>query len=231
MRERNKKYDRKRNSYKLEPIVLKAARSGNLEEVKKSIDDGFYVDRPDAGGRTALLEAVSIGHDEMVEFLLSKEANPNTCSFDGWTNSAFGGGITPLHQACKSGFTSIAHKLLSEGARVMAENADDWMSTDFLKLYIKENEKIISEEKMKECKELLEILMKKQMDAGYFRVSDRPLPNSRKPTNNRVWWNDVRRKKEEEERRKRRFAVKENFPVKRQKMNGYNKGGMSGKLL
>jgi len=58
--------------------LWEAARKGNLPEVERAIDSGVEVDAKTAYGATALSFAADRGHIEVVRYLLSKQANPNS---------------------------------------------------------------------------------------------------------------------------------------------------------
>jgi len=58
-------------------VFRRAARNGDLETVKKAIESGIEVDAKSAYGATALFFACDRGHEEVVNFLLEKGANPN----------------------------------------------------------------------------------------------------------------------------------------------------------
>ena len=58
--------------------LVTAARAGDVDRVKKALDDGSNVNAPDsAGGRTALHWAAKEGHVAVVQLLLSKGAEVN----------------------------------------------------------------------------------------------------------------------------------------------------------
>ena len=58
-------------------VFRRAARNGDLETVKKGIESGIEVDAKSAYGATALFFACDRGHEEVVNYLLEKGADPN----------------------------------------------------------------------------------------------------------------------------------------------------------
>ena len=68
----------------------------------------------DAEGRTALFFAAANGHADIVDLLLSKDADPNMA------NEQCG---TALHWACVNGHGGIVAKLLEAGAKATLVNA------------------------------------------------------------------------------------------------------------
>ena len=72
-----------------EPLNV-AAKEGNLDEVKRLIEEGANIEVRDVSKSTPLYNAVDGGNREVVEFLISKGANVNVnCE----------SGRTPLHRA------------------------------------------------------------------------------------------------------------------------------------
>ncbi|EKX34968.1 hypothetical protein GUITHDRAFT_80170, partial [Guillardia theta CCMP2712] len=55
--------------------LCEAAYAGNVEQVRRLLDNGVNVNDSDYDGRTALHLAACEGHVELVEFLLSRQAN------------------------------------------------------------------------------------------------------------------------------------------------------------
>ena len=58
-------------------VFRRAARNGDLTTVKQAIEAGIEVDAKSAYGATALFFACDRGHEEVVNFLLEKGADPN----------------------------------------------------------------------------------------------------------------------------------------------------------
>ncbi|GMT20111.1 hypothetical protein PFISCL1PPCAC_11408 [Pristionchus fissidentatus] len=186
-----------------DPLILLAAGRGDMEEVRRLMQEGDDVNEQSSAGWTALSEAVTKEHAEMVDFLLSKGADPNSASIIGWSGSSLGGGLTPLHEACSSGSVTIACKLIGSGADVTKGNVNGWIAVDFLEQFLKENVEILDEKKMKECEKLVEDLMEMQHNMGFVRVSDPIIPNGNVEESG-PWWDEVRRMNEEGGRGRRR---------------------------
>ncbi|MEM2677506.1 MAG: ankyrin repeat domain-containing protein, partial [Thermofilaceae archaeon] len=68
----------------------KAAEEGDLQRVKKLVENGANVNAKDEYGSTPLYLAVLNGHLELARFLVEKGANVNAKDIVGWT---------PLHIA------------------------------------------------------------------------------------------------------------------------------------
>jgi cytohesin len=90
-----------------------AAKKGNLDKVKRLIEEGANVNVKDEKNDTPLYIAVGQGNKEIAELLISKGANVNVvCTF----------GYTPLHWAviALGGEKELAELLISKGANVNA---------------------------------------------------------------------------------------------------------------
>ncbi|GMT20110.1 hypothetical protein PFISCL1PPCAC_11407, partial [Pristionchus fissidentatus] len=175
----NKETPYERNHYGDSMLIL-AVRKGNLAEVERLIDEGHKLNDANTGGWTALSEAVSLERLDLVCCLLGFGANPNCASTVGWTKKDFGGGITPLHDACYSGSVRIALKLINSGADVTIANEDGWRAFDFLKLYIEKESTSLDEEHPKECNDLLIALKEEEKNAGFVRGVDPEYPQKGK---------------------------------------------------
>merc|ERR1711920_240437 len=115
--------------------LLEAARSNNLEELKKIAEGGTGVmskfsSRPnlnssDIRGKNALIYGAAFGHKEILEYLLTKhkkEVDVNT--LDDTSKSA-------LHHACKKkacseGNAEIISMLIEAGAHLEARDHNGW---------------------------------------------------------------------------------------------------------
>ena len=86
-----------------------AAFAGNLEEVRRLLDEGAAVDVRDAEGRTALMWASFNGHTEVDALLLEKGAAINTREANG---------RTALMYASSGPFAGTVGLLLEKGAEV-----------------------------------------------------------------------------------------------------------------
>ena len=81
-----------------------AAGLGDLKEVKRLLNQGLSINVKDAFGATPLLVAMVSGKEEVVDFLLSKKANPHIAAKDGYNL---------MHGAAFSGKKSLVRKALS----------------------------------------------------------------------------------------------------------------------
>jgi len=88
--------------------LFNAALANDFSGVKKGVDDGGDVNVPDLKGVTPLLLAVHNQNAEMVKFLISKKADPNTTS----TNSS------PVHEAVRVHNQAILDIVLGAGGNV-----------------------------------------------------------------------------------------------------------------
>jgi ankyrin repeat protein len=96
-----------------EPPLIAAVRSGSIAAAKLLIDNGAAVE-PESDYQLPLNVAISLGEKTMVEFLLSKGANPNALDRSrGWPG---------LYAAADMGARSIAETLLAHGADVNQKN-------------------------------------------------------------------------------------------------------------
>ncbi len=89
-----------------QPPLLIAAYRGQVDEVKKLLKEGHGVNAG-SGGYSALFNAATKGHNEIVRILLENGADPNLV-----TNKGF----TALHVASRSDYLEIASLLLDKGA-------------------------------------------------------------------------------------------------------------------
>ncbi|XP_039485762.1 tonsoku-like protein [Drosophila santomea] len=95
-----------------ETQLHQACISGNLELVRRLIDQGHTVNVRDHAGWLPLHEACNHGFREIVELLLDKGA-ASAINDKGGTSCD---GITPLFDACSNGFLDVAELLLDRGA-------------------------------------------------------------------------------------------------------------------
>ncbi|XP_068149449.1 LOW QUALITY PROTEIN: tonsoku-like protein [Drosophila tropicalis] len=101
----------KRNN-KGETQLHQACIAGNLELVRRLIEQGHTVNVRDHAGWLPLHEACNHGHRDIVELLLDKGAAA-AINDKGGTSCD---GITPLHDACSNGYLDVAELLLERGA-------------------------------------------------------------------------------------------------------------------
>ncbi|XP_017121409.1 tonsoku-like protein isoform X2 [Drosophila elegans] len=95
-----------------ETQLHQACISGNLELVRRLIDQGHTVNVRDHAGWLPLHEAANHGFRDIVELLLDKGA-ASAINDKGGTSCD---GITPLFDACSNGFLDVAELLLDRGA-------------------------------------------------------------------------------------------------------------------
>ena len=81
-----------------------AAGLGDIKQVKKLLNNGYSINVKDAFGATPLLVAMVSGKEDIVEFLLSENANPHISAKDGYNL---------MHGAAFSGKRSLVQKALS----------------------------------------------------------------------------------------------------------------------
>ena len=93
-----------------------AAGLGDVKKVKALLNAGRDVNERDSFGATPLLIATVSGQEEVVDFLLSRKANPKISAKDGYTL---------MHGAAFSGKKSMVNKALSLGLGVNARYGDD----------------------------------------------------------------------------------------------------------
>lgn len=109
----------KASSYKGEPALFVAARLNRKSAVKALVEADFEIDQPyvpkssPATGDTALHEAASCEHVEIVKILLEAGANPNA------RNEELN---TPLHNAAFNNNFEIVELLLKHGASPTSSN-------------------------------------------------------------------------------------------------------------
>lgn len=89
-----------------ETAIMFAARVGDLESAKLLVAAGANVNDADAWGVSAVTLAAHSGFNDLVNFLLQKDANPN----------AAGPGFTALHEAIMRRDTEMVASLLDHGA-------------------------------------------------------------------------------------------------------------------
>lgn len=88
-------------------LLVRAAESGDLDQLKSLLGNGVDVNTVVTGDGTALIGAARGGQEEMVEFLLDENADPNV---------VVRGDGSPLIAAAEAGSVRIAEMLLDAGA-------------------------------------------------------------------------------------------------------------------
>ncbi|XP_078503210.1 ankyrin repeat and EF-hand domain-containing protein 1 [Lissotriton helveticus] len=88
-----------------------ATKAGDVESLKKALEEGVPVDVKDIYYKTPLMSACAFGNMDAVKFLLEKGANVNATDNFLWT---------PLHHACHAGQVDIAELLVNSGAKIDA---------------------------------------------------------------------------------------------------------------
>jgi hypothetical protein len=90
-----------------------AAKEGNLDEVKRLIEEGANIEVRDSSRATPLYNALDQGNKDVVEFLILKGANVNVNCTEGYT---------PLHRATRlfGGDKELVNLLIANGANVNA---------------------------------------------------------------------------------------------------------------
>lgn len=97
--------------------MIKAAKKGDVEKAKLLLSgDAGLIEARDSDGSTALHCATWRGHQAMVVFLLSAEADVNSHN----KNEHYG--TTPLHAAAHANQAKIAEMLIEHGADVNAQD-------------------------------------------------------------------------------------------------------------
>jgi ankyrin repeat protein len=95
--------------------LIKAAREGDIEEVKQLLDNGANVDARDFIGRVPLMLASANGHVEMVRLLLEWKADVDAKDEDG---------DNALARAAWGGHAEIVQLLLARGVDVHVKDKD-----------------------------------------------------------------------------------------------------------
>lgn len=89
--------------------LMVAAKTGDEDELKRTIEEGVDVNYQNEFGQSAMMVASWEGHHGIIEALLSADADPNLQ--DGFGKSA-------LHEAALSGHHTIVNRLISGGAKI-----------------------------------------------------------------------------------------------------------------
>ncbi|XP_071965938.1 tonsoku-like protein [Antedon mediterranea] len=118
VRKRNKKPLFMRRNEKGETPLHRACIEGNVNLVKKYLEQGHPVNPRDHCGWTPLHESCNHGHYDIVALLLDHKANVND------PGGELCGMVTPLHDAINCGHFKVSELLISRGANLHAVDAD-----------------------------------------------------------------------------------------------------------
>ena len=99
------------------PALHLAAYMGNIEKLKKCLQDGIDIDSQEDFGSTALHLAANSGKKDIVEFLIIKGAKVDAKDVFDWT---------PLLYAASHNYEDIADLLIAKGADVNAKDNRDY---------------------------------------------------------------------------------------------------------
>ncbi len=99
------------------PRIVSVIQTGNPDIVKRAIDKGLFVDKPNRYGQWALLEAVKTKNEEILKMLLDKKPLVDRTNEQGWT---------ALMEACKLGYQNMAKMLIESGADVNKQDVRGW---------------------------------------------------------------------------------------------------------
>ncbi|MGL9757805.1 MAG: ankyrin repeat domain-containing protein [Wolbachia sp.] len=127
-----------REQMELNEQLINAAKEGNIEQIRKLIEDGADVNAINEFRQTPLHKAIELGRRETAELLLEKGAD---------VNAADRCGETPLHVAIRYNRKELVELLLNGGANI---NAVERRRRTPLHVAVRCN-----------CKELVELLLEK----------------------------------------------------------------------
>lgn len=96
-----------KNTVRNSPALVDAAFEGDLDEVKKFVEQGYSADSVDGRKHSAISEAACCGKDDVLLYLLELGADPNKLSDTG---------RSPLYRAAFGGHESTVALLLAAGA-------------------------------------------------------------------------------------------------------------------
>ena len=96
-------------------LFLYAARTGDIEDVKRRLDHDADIEAKDRNGYTALMYAVSEGHTEIVELLLDRDANIEAQNRSGYTALMYAVMSARIEMSVR---IEIVELLLDRGANV-----------------------------------------------------------------------------------------------------------------
>jgi ankyrin repeat protein/ppGpp synthetase/RelA/SpoT-type nucleotidyltranferase len=96
-------------------MFQQACREGDLQTVKRLLEDGVDVNAKDEHGWTALYQASMDGHDKVVEQLIKHDVDVNAKDEDG---------LTALYWASRRGYDKIVKQLVKHDVDVNAKDKD-----------------------------------------------------------------------------------------------------------
>lgn len=96
-------------------LLTAAAEKGDLEAVKKYIQEGAMVDLPKRNGEAPLLLAMKKQNFEIAEYLINCGASVNCSDNSGWS---------PLMSAARWDNVQTLYMLISNGANLSSTNSD-----------------------------------------------------------------------------------------------------------
>ncbi|XP_052062718.1 protein phosphatase 1 regulatory subunit 16A-like isoform X5 [Mytilus californianus] len=102
-------------------MLLESAARGDIEDVRKLLNQGVNPDVTNEDGLTALHQACIDDNEEMLKLLLEYGANVNARDSELWT---------PLHAAATCGHSHLCKHLITKGAELLSVNADGNMPYD-----------------------------------------------------------------------------------------------------
>ncbi|GFV15640.1 ankyrin-3, partial [Trichonephila clavipes] len=104
--------------------LIDAAKQGDLNMVKKLIDQGTNFKFTNESGFTPLHYAASRGHLEVVQYLVDKGADINCATYIDFVGRLVSG-RTPLHWAARSGKLEVVKYLVAKGADINCRDTHD----------------------------------------------------------------------------------------------------------
>ena len=111
---------------------LNASEKGNLQKIKKLLENGANVNARNKWGDTALMRSALKGHKEVVEILIENGAN---------INAKNGLMDTTMMYAAANGHVEIVQLLIDKGADVNAKNY--WQYTAIALAALNKHEKVV----------------------------------------------------------------------------------------
>ena len=96
-------------SFTTDQLIIFAARAGDLDLLKERVEAGGDVNHQDPGHGSALGAAIRKGNLDVLDWLLSNEADPNAEYHDG---------IGPLEVALRHPVPEVVYRLVCAGAKL-----------------------------------------------------------------------------------------------------------------